>query len=563
MKKFNSMLIIQHVRELWNGRADLQEVLDEANTATDNANNSADLATSAATNANDAATAAYAAADFANSQKLDFVDYKGTVDNYAELAGLTELENGDAYVNAEDGLVYVWNGTSFPADGDGLDVSMKPIGEVEDGNAFAVSGGEVYKLGVIFDDSELITANTSNCEIGSISSDGSRNVSRDDRFRFNDYFPCTQGAEIKCPNGWDMAYHIYDENKVQIGSTKGWFSGTHIVEPCPFLRVKFKKSNDAVVVLSDITADFSVNVKNIINFVQQNTEDIASFEKVNHQYIEILGESVPINRNSNDKGTFYYTNQKILQNRRIKTIEVNITTAGTFSVVKGENLYRDEYTEEIIGVFDVTEGLNILPVDFHLNYGEFIGFGSYTDTATFGYNWVAAGVGNYNGNPIFGGFSYKISEGVWVSSINDLNIKIGVELNSISQNNIKPLTLTGKKISFIGDSITTYAGFIPAGSAVYYPKGDVDVVDKTWWHRLIKQTGMILDVNNSWSGSTISGSGASAFTSRVSNIGTPDICLIFGGTNDYRDGVPIGDWNYDDADFDTSQFKQSAIISIP
>lgn len=78
-----------------------------------------------------------------NLQQLDFVDYKGTVDNYADLAGLTELENGDAYVNAEDGLVYVWNGTSFPAEGDGMDVSMKPIGVVEEGNPFAVSGNEV------------------------------------------------------------------------------------------------------------------------------------------------------------------------------------------------------------------------------------------------------------------------------------------------------------------------------------------------------------------------------------------------------------------------------------
>lgn len=77
-------------------------------------------------------------------QPLQSFVYKDTVADYAALSALTGLEVGDGYVNAEDGLVYVWNGTSFPADGDGLDVSMKPIGVVEEGNEFAVSGGEVY-----------------------------------------------------------------------------------------------------------------------------------------------------------------------------------------------------------------------------------------------------------------------------------------------------------------------------------------------------------------------------------------------------------------------------------
>lgn len=79
-----------------------------------------------------------------NFQPLQSFVYKDTVDDYSALSSLTGLEVGDGYVNAEDGLVYVWNGTSFPAEGDGLDVAMKPVGVVEEGNEFAVSGGEVY-----------------------------------------------------------------------------------------------------------------------------------------------------------------------------------------------------------------------------------------------------------------------------------------------------------------------------------------------------------------------------------------------------------------------------------
>lgn len=78
-----------------------------------------------------------------NFQPLQSFVYKDTVADYDALSSLTGLEVGDGYVNAEDGLVYIWNGTSFPAEGDGLDVAMKPIGVVEEGNHFAVSGNEV------------------------------------------------------------------------------------------------------------------------------------------------------------------------------------------------------------------------------------------------------------------------------------------------------------------------------------------------------------------------------------------------------------------------------------
>lgn len=68
---------------------------------------------------------------------------------------------------------------------------------------------------------------------------------------------------------------------------------------------------------------------------------------------------------------------------------------------------------------------------------------------------------------------------------------------------------------------------------------------------------MKLEINNSWSGSKISGNTTSSFTKRIYNIGNPDVCFIFGGTNDYRDGVPIGEWNYESNEFDTSVFRQS------
>lgn len=64
----------------------------------------------------------------------------------------------------------------------------------------------------------------------------------------------------------------------------------------------------------------------------------------------------------------------------------------------------------------------------------------------------------------------------------------------------------GKYFSILGDSISTYAGYIPEGNKVYYTgeNAGVDDVSQTWWSIVGKTLGMTLAVNNSWSGSKIS-----------------------------------------------------------
>ena len=94
----------------------------------------------------------------------------------------------------------------------------------------------------------------------------------------------------------------------------------------------------------------------------------------------------------------------------------------------------------------------------------------------------------------------------------------------------------GKRVSILGDSISTYQGYIPSGNATKYPTGDVDNVNKTWWYKLIQDTGMVLGINNSYSGSTVGGnSHQMASLSRIQSLddnGTPDVILFYGGTND-------------------------------
>lgn len=38
----------------------------------------------------------------------------------------------------------------------------------------------------------------------------------------------------------------------------------------------------------------------------------------------------------------------------------------------------------------------------------------------------------------------------------------------------------GKKISILGDSISTFSGYIPSGNAVWYPRGEITSVKDTW-----------------------------------------------------------------------------------
>lgn len=106
----------------------------------------------------------------------------------------------------------------------------------------------------------------------------------------------------------------------------------------------------------------------------------------------------------------------------------------------------------------------------------------------------------------------------------------------------------GKTLSILGDSISTYAGYIPSGNANYYTGSNCGVssVNDTWWMKLMNALGMTLKLNNSWSGayvSTANGS-TSAGVTRASNLGTnPDVIIFYMGINDFNNEVGIGTYD--------------------
>lgn len=119
-----------------------------------------------------------------------------------------------------------------------------------------------------------------------------------------------------------------------------------------------------------------------------------------------------------------------------------------------------------------------------------------------------------------------------------------------------PVSASAKNFAIIGDSYSTFAGFIPAENKYYYPwaSSGVTSVNQMWWKMLIDNNGYTLKLNDSYGGSTIAnGTSLPSFVTRVnkyfysgSAFSNPDIIFVVGGTNDVWKALPIGSVKYSD-----------------
>ena len=118
----------------------------------------------------------------------------------------------------------------------------------------------------------------------------------------------------------------------------------------------------------------------------------------------------------------------------------------------------------------------------------------------------------------------------------------------------------------IGDSYSTFRGYVPEGYACWYPTNDrcdpnVKQVEQTWWHQVVQEAGYNLVLNNSWSGSTIGYTGyhnadnskTSSFIYRLNQLiengffeqNRIDTVFVFGGTNDSCANAPLGELQFE------------------
>lgn len=92
--------------------------------------------------------------------------------------------------------------------------------------------------------------------------------------------------------------------------------------------------------------------------------------------------------------------------------------------------------------------------------------------------------------------------------------------------------------SILGDSISTFNGFIPSTHNVFYPREGYEIIDvnQTWWKIVETKLNLTLQTNDSFSGSRVTISGLkptwASFLERSKSL-KGDIIFIFGGTNDF------------------------------
>ena len=131
--------------------------------------------------------------------------------------------------------------------------------------------------------------------------------------------------------------------------------------------------------------------------------------------------------------------------------------------------------------------------------------------------------------------------------------------------------------AIIGDSYSSFKGYMAnANAATWYPASDhnmndtndVENVEQTWWYKFANNYNSRLLENNSWSGSTIAYDSYSeglddgketSFIQRMNLITTPQLILIYGGTND---SWVAGDTKRDDflGEYKYSDFSESDFI---
>lgn len=123
-----------------------------------------------------------------------------------------------------------------------------------------------------------------------------------------------------------------------------------------------------------------------------------------------------------------------------------------------------------------------------------------------------------------------------------------------------------KFVSILGDSISTYSGYNPIGYKVFYDeyncsKNNMTSVYDTWWAKVNQFLNAYICVNNSYSGSKVTGDKfpSGNCDQRTSGLHTeqyiPDMILIYWGFNDFGNGVHITKDKSENHSFFTSYYN--------
>jgi hypothetical protein len=141
-----------------------------------------------------------------------------------------------------------------------------------------------------------------------------------------------------------------------------------------------------------------------------------------------------------------------------------------------------------------------------------------------------------------------------------------------------------KVISILGDSISTFAGYIPVADGfnlehvARYPQSNLLTdVNETWWMQVINGLDAKLGINESWRSTEVGNiydvevnsgyegtKACMASLTRIQNLGangTPDVILFYGGTNDITQRRTVGTFDPETApaDVDLTSVKWDTV----
>ena len=190
-----------------------------------------------------------------------------------------------------------------------------------------------------------------------------------------------------------------------------------------------------------------------------------------------------------------------------------------------------------------------------------------TDSNT---NWQTKSIIDIPSTAVSYKFTWAFSDNSTITPADLAGISVNLRFGKLGQ----PITdeYVNKRISILGDSISTFAGsdaetasdghliangiYTFAGNHCRYPNSYLSDVNNTYWKKLIDALGLTLGINDSWAGSRVSWDGSTgsdigadiyiASPTRIGHLddnGTPDIILVNAGTNDIGAGVTIGTFN--------------------
>ena len=134
---------------------------------------------------------------------------------------------------------------------------------------------------------------------------------------------------------------------------------------------------------------------------------------------------------------------------------------------------------------------------------------------------------------------------------------------------------TSKKLSIVGDSISTFLHFSPDDYNPFYASGSKGLPNAaySYWGIIAREKGWALSSINAYGGSQVSDYDpqsrygiAMCSTTRTSGLagnGSPDYIIILGGTNDFGHGVPIGTWaGMDDMPTTGEDFRKAYALML-